>query len=344
MKLKAVIPAAGLGTRFLPLTKGQPKEMLPIVDKPIIQYVIEEAVAAGIDDIVVITGKSKRAIEDHFDHFWELETALNQQGRNGELEGLEHLMSKVTLHYVRQHSARGLGDAIYHAKKHVGEEPFAVMLGDVIHCCQVPVVSQLAKVHEESGGSVIALEQVPWDKVGRFGIVKGESIGPRVFRIGDMVEKPRPEDAPSNLAVAGTYLLTPGVFDCIEQTAPGVNGEIQLTDALRLLAQKENVHGYEIEGTRYDVGDKVSWMQANLILTAQDPRFAGEMNGLMHDLLIATGRQERKMEDRARRTEGRDTLVDVLDQREEHQLEPKSESSMIALEAKEVKPRKRSSK
>lgn len=285
MKLKAVIPAAGLGTRFLPLTKGQPKEMLPIVDKPIIQYVVEEAVAAGIDDIIIVTGKNKRAIEDHFDHFMELEKILNQQDRMADLEELELLMSKVDIHYVRQSGARGLGDAIYCARKHIGDEPFAILLGDVIHRSSIPVVSQLAKAHNEVGGSVIAVEPVPWEKVGRFGIIKGRQVKPRLYELEDMVEKPSKEKAPSNIAVAGTYILSPAVFECIEKTVPGINGEIQLTDALRLLLKKESIHGCMFDGTRYDVGDKIGWMHANLALTMEDPRFSGEIYKIMQELI-----------------------------------------------------------
>lgn len=285
MKLKAVIPAAGLGTRFLPLTKGQPKEMLPLVDKPIIQYVVEEAVAAGIDDIILVTGKNKRAIEDHFDRFSELEHVLDDQGSMERLGELDQLMSKVDIHYVRQKSPRGLGDAIYCARKHIGDEPFAVMLGDVIHRSKVPVVSQLAQVHEQVRGSVIAVEPVPWDKVGRFGILKCDQVKPRLYRIEDMVEKPTREEAPSNIAVAGTYILSPLVFTCIEQTKPGINGEIQLTDALRLLLRKTEIYGYQIDGIRYDVGDKLSWMMVNFTLTLEDTRFSKEMKEMMRNLM-----------------------------------------------------------
>ncbi|MDW5564306.1 MAG: UTP--glucose-1-phosphate uridylyltransferase GalU [Methanomassiliicoccus sp.] len=289
MKLKAVIPAAGLGTRFLPLTKGQPKEMLPIIDKPIIQYVVEEAVAAGIDDIIIVTGKNKRSIEDHFDRSQELESLSHLHGQGEGLEELEHLMSRVDIHYVRQRSPRGLADAVYCARKHIGDETFAVMLGDVIHRSEVPVISQLAKVHEETGGSVIAVERIPWKDVRRYGILRGTSVRQGLIKVEDMVEKPRREEAPSNIAVAGTYLLSPTIFKCIERTEAGVNGEVQLTDSLRLLLQEEDVYGCVIEGTRYDVGDKIGWMQANLTLTLADPRFSADALRMMQGLLDIYG-------------------------------------------------------
>lgn len=275
--MKAVIPAAGLGTRFLPLTKGQPKEMLPIVDKPAIQYVVEEALAAGIDDITIITGKDKRAIEDHFDHSFELESYLKEHGRLEELEELERISKLANILYVRQRRAAGLGDAIYQARKHVGKEAFAVMLGDTIYRSKVPVVTQLAKAHEETGSSIIAVEEVPWSEVGRYGIIKGKRAKGGLVEIMDLVEKPSRKRAPSNIAVAGTYILTPAIFKCIERTQPGLNGEVQLTDALRLLLKEERIFGLRIKGERYDVGDKLGWMKTNLAFALEDPRFSKDL-------------------------------------------------------------------
>lgn len=283
--MKAVIPAAGLGTRFLPLTKGQPKEMLPIVDKPAIQYVVEEALAAGIDDIVIITGKDKRAIEDHFDHSFELESYLREQGRQEEVEELERISRLADIHYVRQKRAAGLGDAIYQARKHIGDEAFAVMLGDTIYRSKVPVVSQLAKAHARTGASVIAMERVPWGQVSRYGILKGRMVGKGLMEVRDLVEKPSRDEAPSNVAVAGTYILTPAIFDCISRTAPGLNGEVQLTDALRLLLREESIYGLAIEGQRYDVGDKLGWMETNLAFSLEDPRFAKDLRRFLDRML-----------------------------------------------------------
>jgi len=275
--MKAVIPAAGLGTRFLPLTKGQPKEMLPIVDKPAIQYVVEEALAAGIDDIIIITGKDKRAIEDHFDHSYELESYLKEHGMLDQLEELERISKLADIHYVRQKRAAGLGDAIYQARKHIGNETFAVMLGDTIYRSEVPVVTQLAEAYERTGSSIIAVEEVPWSEVGRYGIIKGKKAKGGLVEIADLVEKPTKKQAPSNIAVAGTYILTPAIFKCIERTKPGLNGEVQLTDALKLLLKKEKIYGLHIAGERYDVGDKLGWMETNLAFALEDPRFSKDL-------------------------------------------------------------------
>jgi UTP--glucose-1-phosphate uridylyltransferase len=283
--MKAVIPAAGHGTRFLPLTKGQPKEMLPIVDKPAIQYVVAEAIAAGIDDIIIITGRDKRAIEDHFDYSFELESFLKDHGKLEELEEIERISQMVNIHYIRQKRSIGLGDAVYCARQHIGDEPFAVMLGDTIHVSPVPIVKQLSDVHKARGGSVIAVERVPLEDVRKYGIIEGSKVSPGLYEIARMVEKPEPSEAPSDIAVAGTYFLSPSIFGCIEETVPGLNGEIQLTDALKLLLRKEKVFGCEFVGKRYDVGDKLGWMKANIELTLQDPRFSREMERFMRDLL-----------------------------------------------------------
>lgn len=283
--MKAVIPAAGAGVRFLPMTKVQPKEMLPIVDKPTIQYVVEEAIAAGITDILIITGAGKRAIEDHFDRSPELESMLERQGRTKELEEIRRISNMVDIHYIRQKVQRGLGDAILCAKKHVGHEPFAVMLGDTINVSRVPVVKQIMEVHEEFGSSVLAVEPVADGKVSDYGIVDGEMIRERLYLVRDLVEKPRLEDAPSRIGITGTYILTPSVFECIERTKPGANGEIQLTDALRILRQREKMFGYWFEGTRYDIGDKLGWMKTNFELTLSHPEFSGTVREHLQHLL-----------------------------------------------------------
>jgi UTP--glucose-1-phosphate uridylyltransferase len=290
VNMKAVIPAAGLGTRFLPLTKGQPKEMLPIVDKPTIQYVVEEAIAAGIHDIIMITGRDKRAIEDHFDHSFELESLLQRQNRMAELRELERISDLADIHYIRQKSPIGLGDAIYRARKHVGDEPFAVMLGDTIYRSQVPVVKQLMQVHERVQSSVIAVDKVPWNKVDRYGIVEGRQEE-GLYLIKNLVEKPPVGSAPSNYAIAGTYILTPAIFECIERTEPGVNGEIQLTDALDLLLKKEKIFGCKIIGKRYDIGDKINWMETNIAFALEDPRFSRELKRFLRQKLKNVGKK-----------------------------------------------------
>ncbi|MEM0449416.1 MAG: UTP--glucose-1-phosphate uridylyltransferase GalU [Methanomassiliicoccales archaeon] len=291
--MKAVIPAAGLGTRFLPLTKGQPKEMLPIVDKPTIQYVVEEALAAGIDDIIIVTGRDKRAIEDHFDHCFELESYLRMHGRLRELEELEKISNMASIHYVRQKRAAGLGDAIYQARKHIGGESFAVMLGDTIYRSNIPVVSQLNKVHAKTKSSVIAMERVPKSKVSKYGIIKGKMIQKGVMEISDLVEKPSLEQAPSNIAIAGTYILTPSIFDCISRTEPGLNGEVQLTDALRLLLNREKIYGLMIEGVRYDVGDMLGWLKTNMVFVLEDPRYANDMKKFLRSYLQSNSKSKK---------------------------------------------------
>jgi UTP-glucose-1-phosphate uridylyltransferase len=233
--MKAVIPAAGLGTRFLPATKAQPKEMLPVYNKPTIQYVVEEAVASGIDDILIITGKGKRSIEDHFDRSFELEYSLRNCGKMDYLVEVEAISEMADIYYVRQKKQKGLGDAIHCAKKHIDGQPFAVLLGDTISQSKVPCTKQLLDVHEKYNASAIAIERVPRDKIERYGIIKGQQVEDSVYRIEDMVEKPRPEDAPSDLAITGRYVLESEIFDHIENVEPGVGGEIQLTDAMRQL-------------------------------------------------------------------------------------------------------------
>ena len=266
----AVIPAAGLGTRFLPATKAQPKEMLPIVDKPCIQYIIEEAIDSGIEDILIITGRNKRAIEDHFDRAVELEMTLKAQGKY-DLLGLVQELSRVTIHYVRQKEPKGLGHAVLCARHFVGDEPFAVLLGDDIMDAEVPVLKQLMDVHEDCGGSVLGVQEVPRDRVSSYGVVKPTPVKERLWLAEDLVEKPPVEEAPSRLAVLGRYIISPEIFDILETTQPGRGGEIQLTDALKKLSEREPVFAYEFEGRRYDVGDKQGFLEATVDFALKRP-------------------------------------------------------------------------
>jgi UTP--glucose-1-phosphate uridylyltransferase len=262
---KAVFPAAGLGTRFLPATKAQPKEMLPLVDKPIIQYVIEEAVASGLTSIIIVTGKGKNAIEDHFDVSYELERHLAQRGQTDVLEQVR-AVSKINVSYVRQGEQLGLGHAVLQARDLVGDEPFAVMLGDDIIDAPVPCMRQMLNVYESYGGPVIAVQQVPRDEISAYGVIDGlpEGDSGRLFRIRDMVEKPKAEDAPSDLAIIGRYILTPDIFDELENTERGRGGEIQLTDGLRRLKLRRTLYGYHFEGVRHDAGNKLGFLKATV--------------------------------------------------------------------------------
>lgn len=268
---KAVIPAAGLGTRFLPATKATPKEMLPIVDKPTIQYIVEEALAAGIEDILVITGRSKRAIEDHFDRSIELEMNLKEHGKEKELEVVRKI-SDIRIHYIRQKEPRGLGHAILCAQQFIGDEPFAVLLGDDVVDAKVPALKQLIDVYEKTGSSVLGVQEVPLEKVSSYGIVASHATDePRIFTVSDMVEKPAVEDAPSRLAVLGRYVINPEIFAILEKTEPGRGGEIQLTDALKVLAEQQTMYAYNFEGRRYDVGDKQGFLEATVEMALKRP-------------------------------------------------------------------------
>jgi UTP--glucose-1-phosphate uridylyltransferase len=268
---KAVIPAAGLGTRFLPATKATPKEMLPIVDKPTIQYIVEEALAAGIEDILVITGRSKRAIEDHFDRSIELEMNLKEHGKEKELEVVRKI-SDIRIHYIRQKEPRGLGHAILCAQQFIGDEPFAVLLGDDVVDAKVPALKQLIDVYEKTGSSVLGVQEVPLEKVSSYGIVASHATDePRTFTVSDMVEKPAVEDAPSRLAVLGRYVINPEIFAILEKTEPGRGGEIQLTDALKVLAEQQIMYAYNFEGRRYDVGDKQGFLEATVEMALKRP-------------------------------------------------------------------------
>ena len=267
--MKAVIPAAGLGTRFLPATKAQPKEMLPVYDKPTIQYVIEESVSSGVDDILIVTGKGKRSIEDHFDRSFELEHHLKTKGKDDFLKEIEYISDLADIHFIRQKKQKGLGDAIYCAKKHVGDDPFVVMLGDTITKDTVPCTKQLIDIYEKYGKSVIALEEVPDEKVERYGIIGGEEIEPNIYKIDKLVEKPPLRVAPSNLAIMGRYVLTPDIFDCIENVEPGYGGEIQLTDALSKL---DEIYGQVFKGQSYDIGNRIDWLKTSLKFALEDEK------------------------------------------------------------------------
>jgi UTP--glucose-1-phosphate uridylyltransferase len=263
---KAVFPAAGLGTRFLPATKAQPKEMLPLVDKPIIQYVIEEAVASGLTNIIIVTGRGKNAIEDHFDVSSELERLLLERGKTDLLEQVRAISSMINVAYVRQGETLGLGHAVLMARDLVGDEPFAVMLGDDIIDSQVPCMKQMVDVFERHGGPVIAVHRVPREEISAYGVIDGVNEGDegRVYRIRDMVEKPKVDEAPSDLAIIGRYILTPDIFEVLEKTPRDAGGEIQLTNGLRVLAARRGVFGYRFEGVRHDAGNKLGFLMATV--------------------------------------------------------------------------------
>ncbi|GAA0070259.1 UTP--glucose-1-phosphate uridylyltransferase GalU [Clostridium sardiniense] len=261
---KAIIPAAGLGTRFLPATKAQPKEMLPIVDKPTIQYIIEEAIASGIEEILIITGRNKKCIEDHFDKSVELEMELEKSGKNELLELVRDISDMVDIHYIRQKEPRGLGHAIHCAKTFVGNEPFAVLLGDDVVDSETPCLKQLMDCFNEYKTSILGVQTVPEEDVSKYGIVDGIHIEDRVYKVKDLVEKPKREEAPTNVAILGRYIITPQIFEILENTAPGKGNEIQLTDALKTLISQEAMYAYDFEGRRYDVGDKFGFLQATI--------------------------------------------------------------------------------
>ena len=262
---KAIIPAAGLGTRFLPATKAQPKEMLPIVDKPTIQYIIEEAIASGIEEILIITGRSKKSIEDHFDRSVELELELSKAGKDEMLEMVHNISEMVDIHYIRQKEPKGLGHAIHCAKAFVGDEPFAILLGDdIVYNDEKPCLKQLIDCYDEYKTSILGVQTVPEENVSKYGIVDGIQIEDRVCKVKGLVEKPSVEDAPSNVAILGRYIVTPKIFEILERTKPGKGNEIQLTDALLELINEEAMYAYNFEGRRYDVGDKLGFLEATV--------------------------------------------------------------------------------
>ncbi|UPA31297.1 UTP--glucose-1-phosphate uridylyltransferase GalU [Terrisporobacter glycolicus] len=268
---KAIIPAAGLGTRFLPATKAQAKEMLPIVDKPTLQYIIEEAIASGIEEILIVTGRNKKCIEDHFDRSVELELELEKKGKSAMLEMVQDISNMVNIHYIRQKEPKGLGHAIYCAKSFIGNEPFAVLLGDDIVDAKTPCLKQMINAYDEYKTSILGVQQVDKDKVNKYGILDVKHIEDRVYKVKDMVEKPAIEEAPSNIAILGRYIITPAIFDILENQEPGKGGEIQLTDALQTLATKEAIYAYNFEGRRYDVGDKLGFLEATVDFALKRP-------------------------------------------------------------------------
>ena len=261
---KAIIPVAGLGTRFLPATKAQPKEMLPIVDKPTIQFIVEEAVESGIEDIIIVTGRSKRSIEDHFDKSIELELELQKKGKEDLLELTRSVSDLANIHYIRQKEPKGLGHAILTARNFIGNEPFAVLLGDDIIVSEKPCLKQMIEVFNEYNTSILGVQQVPYEDVIKYGIIKGKNIRDRIYEVSDMVEKPKREEAPSNVAILGRYIITPTIFDFLEKQETGAEGEIQLTDALKNLCKVEDIFAYDFIGKRYDVGNKMGFLQATV--------------------------------------------------------------------------------
>ncbi|MBS4220192.1 UTP--glucose-1-phosphate uridylyltransferase GalU [Bacillus sp. FJAT-49711] len=275
---KAIIPAAGLGTRFLPATKAMPKEMLPIVDKPTIQYIVEEAIDSGIEDIMIVTGKGKRAIEDHFDHSFELEQNLFEKGKFALLNEVQKSSQLVDIHYIRQKEPKGLGHAIWCARKFVGNEPFAVLLGDDIVQAEKPCLKQMIEQYERYNASILGVQSVPKNEVSRYGIVDGNMIGDRFYSVDSLIEKPSEEEATSNLAIMGRYILNPRIFDILSNQKPGAGGEIQLTDAIAELNHYEAVFAYDFQGTRYDVGEKMGFIQTTI-------EFALKREDLRKDLL-----------------------------------------------------------
>jgi len=279
---KAVIPAAGFGTRFLPVTKAQPKEMMPVLDKPTIQYVVEEAVESGIDDILIITGRGKQAIERHFDKSFELEEELGTAGKTARLNQVQEIADLANIHYVRQKERNGLGDAVQYARKHVGDEPFALLLGDTIIESDTPCIKSLISYAEKHESSVLSLERVPWTEVSKYGVAElsDDARTDASFPVEDFVEKPPKGDAPSNLAITGRYVFTAEIFDLLDKTKVGVDGEIQLTDAIRKL---DSIRGVELTGERFDIGNIPSWLKANIEMALRHD--SGDMNDTVEALV-----------------------------------------------------------
>ena len=281
---KAVFPAAGLGTRFLPATKAQPKEMLPLVDNPTIQYVVEEAVASGLNELVLVTGRNKRAIEDHFDAAFELEYYLQDRGKTEELAQIKTISELATVSYVRQKEPLGLGHAILCARTLVGEEPFGVFLGDDIIVSRTPCMRQLLDVYARYQGPIVAVMRIPGLDISRYGVIKPKPLGGNVYEVLDMVEKPAPEDAPSDLAIIGRYVLTPDLFPILAQTTADSRGEIQLTNGLRTLLQQRPIYAVEFEGTRYDTGDKLGFLKATVAFALARPDLADDFRAYLKGL------------------------------------------------------------
>jgi UTP--glucose-1-phosphate uridylyltransferase len=283
---KAVIPAAGLGTRFLPATKAQPKEMLPLLDKPAIQYVVEEAVNAGLTDIIIITGRGKHAIEDHFDRSFELEHFLEAKGKFDELKQIREISDIASIHYIRQRDPLGLGHAVASAEGHVQDEPFAVLLGDDLIVESNPLLQEMLRVHEKYGRSVLAAMEVSRDEIPLYGCIEPEFVeNEHLARVRSVIEKPSPDDAPSNLAAIGRYVLTPEIFDCLRRTQPGVGGELQLTDAINQLAQDQAVYAYVFDGGRFDVGNKLDYLKATIELAIEREDIGDELRSWLGDFV-----------------------------------------------------------
>jgi len=284
---KAIVPAAGLGTRFLPATKAQPKEMLPIVDKPTLQYIIEEAVASGIEEVLIITGRNKTSIQDHFDRSIELELELNIKGNIEMLELVRNISEMVNIHFIRQKEPKGLGHAIYCAKSFVSHEPFAVLLGDDIVFSEVPCLKQLINVYEKYDSTILGVQRVDHSKVNRYGIIDGTEQDKNIYAVKSLVEKPNIENAPSDVAVLGRYIITPAIFDILASTKPGKNGEIQLTDALLELSKQEKMYAYIFEGRRYDVGDKLGFLEATVEYALRNPELKSDFLSYLKNLIAS---------------------------------------------------------
>ncbi|HET7829857.1 MAG TPA: UTP--glucose-1-phosphate uridylyltransferase GalU [Candidatus Limnocylindrales bacterium] len=287
---KAVFPAAGWGTRFLPATKAQPKEMLPLVDKPVIQYAVEEAVAAGIEQVIIVNSSQKRVIEDHFDLNYELEHLLEEKGEIEKLRQVRGITDLAQIAYIRQKEQLGLGHAVLMAKDLIGHEPFAVLLPDDVVVADRPCIGQLINVYHEHHGSVVAVAEVPREETSRYGVIAGEPVdgSDRTYRVSHLVEKPEPEEAPSNLAVIGRYVLTPKIFEKLEQTQRGAGGEIQLTDAIEALMDEQSVFGYAFEGDRYDAGTTMGWLQASVELALARPDTGREFRDYLRTLDLSS--------------------------------------------------------
>lgn len=283
---KAVFPAAGLGTRFLPATKASPKEMLPLVDKPLIQYVVEEAVSSGIDECILVTGRAKRAIEDHFDVAFELEEDLKAKGKHKLLTEVQRIAEMVTFCYIRQKKALGLGHAVLTAKRVVGDEPFAVLLGDDIIDAPVPALQQMIQVYQRYPATILAIQKVPRSQTHHYGIIDAKKIDDGVYLVKDLVEKPKPDEAPSTLAIIGRYILTPEIFTALEHTKAGKGGEIQLTDGIKLLMEKQPVYAYEFQGLRYDAGDKLGFLKATVEFGLKNYEFGNEFRAYLQKLKL----------------------------------------------------------
>jgi UTP--glucose-1-phosphate uridylyltransferase len=283
---KAVFPAAGLGTRFLPATKASPKEMMPLVDKPLIQYVVEEAVASGIEEVVMITGRGKRSIEDHFDVAFELEEDLKAKGKHKLLSQVQQINELVTFCYIRQKKALGLGHAVLTAKRIIGDEPFAVLLGDDIIDARVPALKQMMMVYKRYPSTILAIQKVPKSQTQSYGIIDGKRIENGIYLVNDLVEKPSPSEAPSNLAIIGRYILTPEIFTTLEHTKPGKGGEIQLTDGIKLLMEKQPVYAYEFEGVRHDAGDKLGFLKATVEFGLKNHEFGQKFRSYLQKLKL----------------------------------------------------------